>query len=248
MISLSTDTLASALTPTQVNTLESTQAMEMLESLLKNPMNCSVPCFFGIIPGKTHVDEVRNLFSRLGFSYREGKDFYNEDESFYSTGYGSENSGNGFSAVFDYSGTFVDNINVTPYITRQTDENSPRSWIAYSPETLIKRYGTPMDVEFGVDWQQSISIAMVMYFSSPDLSVLYEGYDMDNFRFCPLTAPFDYVNVLIGPTPKLLSMDRTVSLEKATSLTLDQFAQLMLGDPKKACFSISQKPWLSDDE
>jgi hypothetical protein len=241
----STSTTAPTLTLTPIATLVPQEITETLQPLIEDPMNCSVPCFWGIIPGKTRLNDVDVFFKQLGFTPFEGYD-PSSGRDFYTIEYKAGSSANSSFTLYISNGV-IENIDVKPRIVKQKEGN-PREWIAYSPETLIKRYGTPTDVEFGVDWQQSVSIAMVMYFSSPDLSVLYEGYDMDFLRFCPLTAPFDYVDVLIGPSPKFLSMDYTVPLEKATSLTLDQFSQLMLGDPKKACFSISQKPWLGNDE
>ena len=138
------------------------------------------------------------------------------------------------------SGALLENIEVTPYIFRHTKEGSPREWIAYSPETLIKRYGKPSRVEFAVDKQQSITVVMILYFDTSDLIVAYSGYDMYPWMFCPLTtAPFDSVRLWIGPNPRNTPSFDTVALENATSLTMDQFTQLMLGDPQKACFSVN---------
>jgi hypothetical protein len=196
-------------------------------------MNCVLPCFWGIVPGKTHLDEVRIFFSRLGFTSREGKDFY-------STGY-KPDSGGGFSAIFYTTDTIVENIEVTPYITEQSREGSPREWIAYSPETLIKRYGSPSRVEFAVGSQQNISINMIMYFDTSNLIVHYRGYDMTPDLFCPLTARFDFVRLWIGRNPPNTPSFETVSIEKATSLTMDQFTKLMTGDSKKACFKLKSE-------
>ncbi len=212
-----------------LDTLEPAQARETIQPLSKEPMNCAVPCFWGIIPGKTSLDEARVFLSRLGFASREGKDFY-------STGYKSD-SGGGFAVTFHALGAIIENIVVTPDIPTP-EEGSPRGWIAYSPETVIKRYGSPSHVEFAVIAGPSIGINMIMYFDTSELIVHYSGYNMTPEWFCPLTAPFDHVRLWIGPNPPDTPSFETVSLEKATSLTMDQFTQLMVGDPKKACFTV----------
>ena len=206
-----------------------------MQPLLREPMNCDIPCFWGIIPGKTLFDDARTFFSSLGFTPREGEDFY-------SIAYKSDN-GVGFSVIFYTSGNIIENIKLTPVIVKPV-EGSPREWIAYSPETLIKRFGSPSDVEFAIDNGPNYVVTMSMYFDTSGLIVLYSGYNMLPERprspfLCPLTAPFDYVRLWIGPNPTDPPSFETVSLVEATSLSMDQFIQLMLGDPQKACFTIN---------
>jgi hypothetical protein len=234
-VRLPTATLASTVTPMLVDTLEPEIAKATIESFLHEPMNCDVPCFWGIIPGKTSRNEARTLFGILGFTTREGGNFY-------STAYNSDN-GNGFSAIFNTYENIIKNVEITPYITEQT-EGSPREWIAYSPETLIKKFGNPSRVQFAIDNGPNYVIGMTMYFDDYDLIADYSGYNMfpdrpHSPRLCPLTAPFDHVRLWMGPSPQDPPSFETVALEKATSLTMDQFIQLMLGDPQKACFTLN---------
>ena len=81
-----------------------------------------------------------------------------------------------------------------------------------------------------------------MYFDTSDLIVFYSGIDISLKQFCPLSAPFDVVDLWLGHKTFKYSVYsvETVPLEKATSLTLEQFSQLMTGDPQKACFSFSE--------
>ena len=93
----------------------------------------------------------------------------------------------------------------------------------------------------GGPWVKTI---MIMYFDASNLIVDYSGLNLfphnpPSPRLCPLTAPFDYVRLWIGEDPPHPPMFDTVPLEKATSLTLDQFTQLMLGNPQNACFTIN---------
>lgn len=233
--SVSSPTPTITLTP--LDTLEPAQVTETLQPLIKEPMNCAVPCFWGIIPGKTHLDEARIFFSRLGFTPFDGTDRNSPSSGmyFYTISY---DSGSGYLSLYA-SENLVEDIVVTPDIPKPK-EGSPREWTAYSPETLIKQYGSPSRVEFAIDWGPSITINMIMYFDVSDLIVNYSGYNMTPKTFCPLTAPFDFVRLWMGHNRPHTPSFETISLEKATSLTMDQFAQLMKADPKKACFNLKE--------
>jgi hypothetical protein len=244
-------TLSPTITPNPVDTLEPEIARATLEPLLRKPLNCVVPCFWGIIPGKTGFDEARILFSRLGFTPFEGAD-RNDPSSgryFYTIQY-EFSIGRDSSVTLYTSNNLVENIVITPDIIKQK-EGSPREWIAYSPETLIQNYGKPSRVKIALDWGPNFVIVMILYFDDPDLIALFSGYNMipdrpHSPRVCPLTAPFDHVRLWMGPNPPNPPLtgspdplEKGIPLEKATSLTIDQFTQLMLGDPEQACFIVN---------
>jgi hypothetical protein len=234
--------------PTPVDTLEPEIAKATIEPLLREPLNCDVPCFWGIIPGTTDYNVARTLFNRLGFIPFEGTD-PNSGRDFYTISY-EANIGRRSHVTLFPSNHRVANIVITPEIVKQK-EGSLREWIAYSPETLIKKYGKPSRVDFALDWGPNFVITMIMYFDASDLIALYSGYNMipgrpHSPRVCPLTAPFDHVRLWMGsnpPDPPLTGspdpLEKGIPLEKATSLTIDQFTQLMLGDPQQACFIVN---------
>jgi hypothetical protein len=235
-----TSTITPTLTLTPIATLAPQEITETLQPFLKDPMNCSVLCFWGIIPGKMRLDEVRGFFNQMGFTPFEGND-PNSGRDFYTIEYQSRGNADSSFTLYVSNG-WIENIVVTPRIVRQK-EGSPREWIAYSPETLIKKYGKPSRVEFAVDWGPNFVIAMTMYFDVSDLIVIYSGYNMIpdrpySPRLCPLTAPFDDVRLWLGSSPPNPPFTG-IALEKATSLTVDQFTQLMLGNPQKACFTLN---------
>jgi hypothetical protein len=160
-------------TKTPVNTLAPMEIQATIQPFLSDPMNCAVPCFWGIIPGKTHFDEAKAFFNRLQLSpfvgNVEGRDFYTIE---YLPGTDYD-----FSVTLFPKNNLVESIVVTPRIAKQ-EAGSPRKWIAYSPETLIRRFGKPVRVEFGLDWGPNFVIVMIMYFDPSDLIVYYSGYYM----------------------------------------------------------------------
>ncbi len=247
---ISTPTSAFTKTPSPTLTLTTFAALdpksreETVQPLLQDPMNCTIPCFWGITPGKTSMDEARLFFSRLGFNPYEGIDPISGRE-FYSIAYEPKMGRNSYVTLFP-SINRVTNIVIKPEISKQK-EGSPREWAAYSPETLIKKYGQPSRVFFYLSWPGGggSEIVMIMYFDALNLIVQYTGENMfpsdtHSPRLCPLTASFDYVRVWMGSNPPNPPyMPGLVSLEKATSLTIDQFSELMLGDPQHGCFTVN---------
>lgn len=239
-----TETPSPTSTLTQFATSDPKSMEETVQPLLQDPMNCTVPCFWGITPGKTSMDEARLFFSRLGFSPYEGTD-PNSGRDFYSIAYESSIDRDSYVTLYP-SNNRVANIVVKPEISKQK-EGSPREWNAYSPETLIKKYGQPSYVDFYLAWPGGggSEIIINMYFGTLDLIVQYTGENMlpssnHSPQLCPLTAPFDYVRLWLGPKPPDPPLVG-IPLEQATSLTMDQFTQLMLGDPQDACFNLNAK-------
>jgi hypothetical protein len=236
-----TKTILPTVTLTPVDTLEPERIAETMQPLLRDPLNCAMPCFWGITPGKTSIDKVRAFFSPLGFPHGEGID-PNSARNFYSVGYESSIGRNSY-VTFYISNNWVESIEIVPEITKQK-EGSARQWIAYSQETLIKKYGQPSRVGFDLAWPGGGGsvIVMNMYFDAGGLIVQYTGENMlpssnHSPRLCPLTARFDYVRLWLGPNPPYPLP--SVSLMKATSLTIDQFTRMMLGEPKQACFIVN---------
>ena len=239
-------TVTGTLTPTPLDTLEPAKALETIQSLLKDPMTCTIPCFWGITPGKTTMDEVRAFFSRLGYIPIEGKE-PTSGKHFYTIRF-DPNSGLHHVEFFT-TNSLIENIIFVPEITKQ--EGSPRDWIVYSPETLIKKFGGPsrVSLNFFRGQMASDSLTMVLYFDDLDLITEYSGYNMvprvpHSPLFCPLTASIDSVRIWMGPNPPnppegTDSFSQLIPLEEVTSLTIDQFTQIMLGDPQQACFIIN---------
>ncbi|MCI0564297.1 MAG: hypothetical protein MN733_37970, partial [Nitrososphaera sp.] len=118
----------------------------------------------------------------------------------------------------------------------------PRGWLAYSPERLIARYGMPSRVEIVTDTGPRTFFAMTMYFDEFDLIVQYEGYGIiaTDTRVCPLVEQFDSVRIWLGKDPER-PPGVAVPLEVATSITTEEFAELLVGNPKDACINLKEE-------
>ena len=68
-------------------TLAPEQAEEAIRTLLREPVDCPAPCFWGIVPGRTTLGEAANIFTRLGLRTNyintlDNKDFYDINNEF----------------------------------------------------------------------------------------------------------------------------------------------------------------------
>ncbi len=231
-------------TPTQPATLTPLQANEKIRTLLQEPIDCSAPCFWGITPQQTSFAEATNIFTSLGL--QPIHTLTQNSQEFYDTDYHIEEELE-ISIIFSVQDDIVKTLDAGMNVPRQV--TIPRKWSAYSPETLIKRYGAPSRVEFSLTDiypNNGIDGSMMMYFDNVDMIVLYVGTeenflkDEKSLNLCPLNNGIHFVHIWVGeeirhPQPPL------VPLEQATSLTLDDFAKLMLGDPNKACFNLKDE-------
>jgi hypothetical protein len=218
-------------------TLDVEQAKATLKALVQEPVDCEAPCFWGIQPGQTTLSEAINIFTHLGLQVKstnyQGRDFYGIKYDF--------NSGLSILATLTVQDNTVTDLRVD--LTPETQKvGSQREWLAYSPKTLINRYGPPSSVNFILDWGPRSFFDMVMRFDSVNLIAEYNAYDIiprqkgsPNIR--PLTAQFEFVGLWMGNNP-VYQPAEGVPLEEATSMTMEEFSKLMTGDPKKACFKL----------
>lgn len=237
----STFTPAPTSTATLPATLEPEQAKETIRSLLQEPVDCEAPCFWGITPGQTTLEEAINIFTHLGFQVKsttyQGKDFYGIEYDF--------DDGLSISVILTIQNEIVENLRIKMHPEKQKP-GATREWLAYSPEILIQRYGSPSRVEFSLGRVDNPSHAMILYFESVKMIILYlgreEGFlnDKATLEVCPLINQFDYIEIWLGDDPQYPPLPE-VPLEEATSLKMEEFSNLMTGDPRKACFNLKEE-------
>ncbi len=221
-------------TPTRLDTLEPTKVAETISALLRDPGDCLAPCFWGIMPGQTTVDKAEEIFNHLGLPMGittfEGKEFATTEYDF--------GDGLSFDVILTLQNNVVENLRIKMNVEKQM-VGKARKWLAYSPETLIKRYGMPSRVDFLGSWSPGPYFSMEMYFDPLDLIVEYDDLvllpEQGSWLVCPLTTQFEGLSLWMGKNP-VYPPGEGIQLEKATSLTIEDFAKLMTGNPKQACF------------
>jgi hypothetical protein len=234
-------------TPTPLDTLRPEVVEQTLQPLFREPLDCAAPCFWGMTPQKTTLDEANLFFNHLGLPFNRGIDEEKGNDYFYE--YIRYESSSGLSSNISLYGykNIVETIRIQMSVPHQ-DQTSRKVWSAYTPEMLIKRYGSPsrVDLVYPIGPDIYYSYLINLYFDANSMIVEYIGGDLvaPNFpyspRICLSNAPIEGVWAWFGDNPRD-PPHPGVEVEKATSLTIDQFTQLMLGDPKNACFTLNWK-------
>jgi hypothetical protein len=109
--------------------------------------------------------------------------------------------------------------------------------------TLIDHYGTPTKIEVFVGGGPRDMYDMVIYYDTIDLIIQYisniDTYvrDTNSFRLCPLVDQYETVTVWLGKDPEY-PPHPSMTLEDATGLSLEEFSNLMKGNPVEACIEI----------
>ena len=183
------------------------------------------------------LDEALSIITHLGLETMSIT--HNNKDFFYETSYDLENGLSINVSLYVRDGIVKNlTININP---EKKKSGFPRSWLAYSPETLIQRYGRPSKVDVFVDRGPQPIYTLVFYFDALNLIIEYISYDIDpNFGICPLRDQVTFVRAWMGKNPvNPPSID--VPLEEATSMTMEEFSKLMTGNPGKACFNLKDE-------
>lgn len=217
-------------------TLAPEEAKATIKAFLQEPMDCAAPCFWDIIPEQTTLGEVVNIFTRLGLQINSTTQ---NKKRVYGVTYSSD-SGFTSRVTVTIQSDVVQNLQVKLHPEKQ-QLGLQQEWSAYSPETLINRYGVPSKINFNVDRGEIPSYGMVLFFDANDLIVEYYSYDLGpKLEVCPRIDQMASVWLWMGQDPQFPPLE-DVPLEEATSMTIEEFSKLMLGNPQKACFNLNSE-------
>jgi hypothetical protein len=213
--------------------MEPAQAEEMIRRFLKEPVDCAAPCFWGITPGQTTLGEATNILTELGISLDPVVPGF---DKFYQAEY---DLGNGLSVQLNpiVQDGVVANLDISMDPEKQR-AGVKREWQAFSPDSLIRRYGLPSWVGFFVDRAaNSHAYRIIIVYNNLDMIIKFSSPEGRDLEICPLTDQFDYIHIWFGENPDHPPLPG-VPVEKATKMTMEEFAELMTGEPGKACFRL----------
>jgi hypothetical protein len=234
--STSTPTLTATLTPTLTPppTMDPAQAKEMIRKFLKEPVDCAAPCFWGITPGQTTLGEATNILAELGIALEP---VYPGFYKFYQAEY---ELGNGLSVQLNptVKDGVIANTTVSIHPEKQR-AGVKREWQAFSPDSLISRYGLPSRVGFSLGRvATNPDYNITIFYDELDMIIQYGSPEGRDSKICPLTDWIDYMRIWFGENPAHPPLTGGVPLVTATTMTMEEFGELMTGDPGKACFRL----------
>lgn len=232
-------TLEPTITLTSLPELSRQASESEIKELLQNDTKCEPPCFLGVIPEKTTVDELKLIFNRFRlplYDY-EGKGRAYALEKFPNSEIPPETR-------FNLGDGLIKSMEVN------IDRSNQFEWSIYSPSTILKRYGTPSKVTFGLQviheptptpWKSWYH--MTFFYDDLDLIILYHRPEIrldELITVCPNKDDFLGAFIWLGKSPYYQpSPDEDGALEDVTSFTLESFKEYLLLGPG-ACFYLKR--------
>lgn len=224
-------------------TLEPDRAVDEIWKLLKENAACLSPCFWGIVPGKTTSDEAKNIFTRLGLNLLYDANVRNP------TKYGVIWNNNNFSVLINYNlqNLLVKNLQIKLNDNECATREGECKKLFYSPDELINQYGAPSKVTFFTEFihdtgapQDYFWYDMLMNYESSHLIVAYYRAKLVSaakIEACPLTDPFESIWIWLGEDQENPPSEGA-PLNVSTSMTIEQFSNLLISNQDAACFSL----------
>lgn len=241
----STATVTGTVTPTptlaHLPTLDSQGAQEQIQRLMQTNNNCSKNCVWGFRLGQSRYDKALQFLQSIGPIDREEIKGQKKDAWFsfdfreYAWG-GIQLSGdkNIIQGIELYAGGL------------ELPGSTGEDWLAFRPDMFLKGHGTPLriNVIMGTAPEGRVSYEMIWFYDQ--MSISYSGgrnqiiiLPQHILHACPLVDHnIDQFLLVLGKSDRSIE-DDGVDLSHATSLTIDEFVQIMTGDPTKACFDIN---------
>ena len=227
-----TDNGSSSPTNTPVNLIRLDE--EVRQRLIYGE-NCKQPCFLDITVN-TKVEDAIKYVERFGFAVKVTK--ANGQDVYFSPIRGDTFPD--ITLIFTGKNGFVQTLNAG--IEVQGLEQ--KQWQSYSPTSILKKYGIPDHVEFllmsNVEAQKDPGYIMTLYYDNIGLVVGYIYGLFQNTTItqaCPIVDQFESIDVWLGDVLDY-QQSRGVPLDKATTLTISQFYNLLLKGSDDVCIDL----------
>jgi hypothetical protein len=265
-----TPTPIPTVTWTPLPTLPPDKALARVLELLKTNGSCKLPCWWGIVPGKTSWAETKQILARLGI---------------YSN-YSTPSDGAIFhGANFDFRGPYINGQPTTVYndidfheknaivediYLRSQGYNNPidfqAAWERYSPRQVMVDYGSPSRVWMYTDalnYGERTGYDLWLAYDNLGFLIRYQGtVSRKSFLVYQVCPRFyngkdidDILIILQSPdNPRPLEerdpyyphvVQYTHTLEEAAGLTVEVFYKLFTQGKQPACFDTPMNIWPS---
>ncbi len=246
------------ITPTPFTTLEATAKLDFVVQSLKTNRNCDLPCWWGIVPGKTNWDDMLNFFAGQGI------DFLIDEQP----NLGVIDGSRLLDIVFQKENGLVQGIDIETAYNNYLLARSQYSnlWRKYALDQILKRFGTPTQVYLELtvgagDWSPGMQATYDLWLEYADdgIAIRYPGvalYDAGGEYVCPLPNNTSGLAIRLrvpnSQTPFVsLSTDNPFqfngTLEKLTGLNPQQFYENFIQNPPHSCLLVTDPdPWWTD--
>jgi hypothetical protein len=250
-------------TPEVRATLTISDSVTNVLSLLKNNGGCELPCVWGIVPGKTKLDDARQYFEHLGW---KGSISPNMPQGpVYYTGVDLNHELAIRLSLYDKDG-IVD--------TLAFDAGGPEFFrlVQYlSPQNIMDKLAEPDQVwinlatNLEISYPEITEYGVYIYYSSPNILLHYTGSAKkhgDSYRICPKNPFLESLNygtnegnlsLYAANFAEVLSPERLVepfgkfggmyTVDEALGLSPQEFYEQLVESKDPICFDTPLKVW-----
>jgi hypothetical protein len=237
--------------------------------ILSSNGNCRLPCWWGVHPGESTLQSFNNVFYPIGYNELNKQGDFSEDFSISVNQINIPNllmrmsfENNIVQRIY----ILADNINKPGDKVSHFDDFA-RAMEKYSLESILAHYGIPSRVYLEVypKYEPTSPLIYALWVFYDDLGILidYEGegiviqgelvkicpdydklYTMEFYLQSPQIKPF-----LSGFADEIQTFNEQVSqksllpLDKATTLTLEEFHNIFISEKQDKCFQSSRELW-----
>lgn len=234
-------------TSSPVPTLELTPFADEIHAFLTQGEDCSSPCVFGIVPGQTSLEDAMKTFSWLRHPLLEKT--YPNDSKFYNTVIGVKEKDLSINVDLFIEKRVVKNMIVGISLSAHKRVSDIDAWKAFSPKMILEKYGVPSRVGIYLSFPTEEGFPlytawydMIFFYDKQNFAIMYfHGLvrEEDFINACPATDLFSSVKIYYGKDLENPPFDG-LPLGKVTSLTLEQFVDLLKEESGFDCFKISK--------
>jgi hypothetical protein len=241
-------------TPTPFPTL-TVQEISLFKknALLPDGKDCRLPCWWGIIPGKSTLSQLQELLRPLNLwepAYLQTDGVYERSSSFV---VGENEEEVGIVAFWRSSGQTIIQISVKIILYGRSTSYA----FSFSPSNILEIYGIPdriyLPKGFGAgsnSGSSGILFELDFDYSSSGFIISYLGVvfpDNGELRICPsISGSGDIYQIglgLLSPNDKIIEDENERDISEVTEYSKEEFYSQLLNLGDAFCFNTSEDLW-----
>lgn len=219
-------------------TLTGMEIEDLISSLMAANGNCTKPCFWGLVPGETTIINGIDFITGFRKTVLSGQ---RESVKYYTTSLTT--NGLAISIILWDREGILNNLNVD--MGALTGEIPISSLGAFNSQEILEMNGRPTEVSFylskSTESPSSNSVGYGYILTYPGFVVEYYEQQIpatSPATVCPLIdSGLVGVKLWLGEAQAYPPVPG-VDLGTATTMSVDEFYNIMLSEPDKACFSL----------
>lgn len=238
------------LAPTLTADRERAFVIEMLET----NGGCELPCWWGITPGETGWQIVKNLFDSVG---KRTNDVLYPDGT---VGHGSRNFEVSYDGYRDYylrhafyeRAGVIQSIQVEGALYGNASEHFAQDWHRYALDQVLTRYGKPSQVRIHLFPFDNPYYGLTLVYDHLGFMVYYQGLAVRELPLVRACFRFDDVTSIHltlqspqsgRPLLGLSELDPSRPLEEVTGMSVEMFHETFKNPDSDVCFESPANIW-----